>query len=450
VAAGLSVPNKVSITAATVTADISTSEAPDGATYTITWGDGAQSMTTDKNTPVPHTYTRVGQFTVDLKVTTPDATDEADILLTVAPAGGAPTASATTLVDHTPVTFTVTPPSQLGPGETVSAYNFYLTCEPSRGTVQKTARTQQPAPISQESTNTGTGPNTTVTEPINCIGQVLTGAEATLNDGGHFWLYGPTLTVTAAPPALKAVVTQTASRTGQVDLAGSTVDAVASSYPMFTINWGDGTSIENSDLSSVTLHQNLPTHRYDSPGTKTISIWIGDNRGSSATATRTITLTDPAATTAAITRVAGADRYATGVLASQQAFPTPGSANAVVLARGDQFADALTGIPLAKYRHAPLLVTPGGPNATLDPRVAAEIQRVLGPGTGKTVYLLGGTAALPQTVADYITNTLHYDVVRYAGTDRYATALTIAKNGLVQNGRIRHDTLRLGGVKPLI
>lgn len=421
--AGLSVPHEVSISSATVTADISSSEAPAGATYTIDWGDGVQSVTTDKDVPLGHTYTRVGGFGVTLKVTSSDGDDQQRAAVTVDPVGGAVAASATSLVDRSPVAVTVTPPSRLGTGESVTGYSVDLDCQPAYGTGQTSTYS-----ISASS-------DLSVTEPVYCIGRVLVSVLGTLNDGGRFRVDGPTLTVTAAQPVLHASVTVTAWHTAQVDLAGSTVDFAPTSYPMFSIDWGDGTSTKDGDLASASLHQSMPTHWYTTAGTKTVTIWIGDGVGPSATTTRTITLTDPAVT-ATVTPVAGADRYATGVLASQHAFPAAGSAGAVVLARGDQFADALTGIPLASYRHAPLLVTPGGSGATLDPRVAAEIQRVLGPGTGKTVYLLGGTAALPQGIADYITKTLHYRVVRYAGTDRYATALTIAKTGLDNPGRI--------------
>lgn len=58
----------------------------------ISWGDGVQSVTTDKNTPVPHIYTRVGKFTVDLKVTSPYGNDETNLLITATPFGGAMTA----------------------------------------------------------------------------------------------------------------------------------------------------------------------------------------------------------------------------------------------------------------------------------------------------------------------------------------------------------------------
>jgi putative cell wall-binding protein len=45
--------------------------------------------------------------------------------------------------------------------------------------------------------------------------------------------------------------------------------------------------------------------------------------------------------------------------------------------------------------------------------------------TGRTVYLLGGLSAIPASVAATLTG-LGYVVVRYAGADRYGTALAVA------------------------
>lgn len=132
----------------------------------------------------------------------------------------------------------------------------------------------------------------------------------------------------------------------------------------------------------------------------------------------------PAPTTpAAPVRVAGADRFATAIAASTAEFPTSGSAGAVVLARSDIYPDALVGTALAASKHAPLLFTNGG---ALTSATSAEIQRVLT--VGGTVYLLGGTAAIPDSVGVAVT-AMGYVVVRYSGADRYATALAVA-NGL--------------------
>ena len=90
-----------------------------------------------------------------------------------------------------------------------------------------------------------------------------------------------------------------------------------------------------------------------------------------------------------LSRVAGADRIATSILTSQTGFPTNLSASTVVLARADEFADALAGTPLAAHFQGPLLLTlTGGLTAALQ----SEIQRVLP--VGRTVYLLGGVQAI--------------------------------------------------------
>ena len=125
-----------------------------------------------------------------------------------------------------------------------------------------------------------------------------------------------------------------------------------------------------------------------------------------------------------VTRLAGTDRVATAIAVSGAGFPTAGSAKAVVLARSDDFADALAGTPLAIAKGAPLLLTP--PNG-LDPRVQGEILRVAP--RGITVYLLGGSSALAPSIDQAISG-LGDTPVRLAGADRFATAVAIAHTGL--------------------
>lgn len=69
----------------------------------------------------------------------------------------------------------------------------------------------------------------------------------------------------------------------------------------------------------------------------------------------------------------------------------------------------------------PMLLTYTG---ELDSRVAAELDRVLTPGA--TVFLLGGTSALSDTVEAAVLQ-MGYDVVRYGGADRYATSVAVAE-----------------------
>jgi putative cell wall-binding protein len=119
-------------------------------------------------------------------------------------------------------------------------------------------------------------------------------------------------------------------------------------------------------------------------------------------------------------RLSGSDRFGTAIAASQVEFPTAGTAGAVVLARSDDYPDALVGTALAAAKNAPLLFANGG---LLTLATQAEIQRVLP--AGGTVYLLGGLAAIPASVATSLTS-LGFVPVRYAGTDRFGTALAVA------------------------
>lgn len=121
----------------------------------------------------------------------------------------------------------------------------------------------------------------------------------------------------------------------------------------------------------------------------------------------------------AVARLAGADRYATAVTVSQAEFPT-GGAGAVVLARGDDFPDALVGTPLAAAKNAPTLLTTG---SSLPAATKTEIMRVLP--AGGTVYVLGSTTAVPASIATELTG-MGYQVTRYGGADRYATAVAVA------------------------
>jgi hypothetical protein len=120
-----------------------------------------------------------------------------------------------------------------------------------------------------------------------------------------------------------------------------------------------------------------------------------------------------------VVRLEGIDRIATAIDTSQATFPER-TAEAVALARADEYPDALAGGPLAVSKSAPLLLTRTG---ALDPATKAEISRVLA--TGKTVYILGGEEAVSAAVANEITG-MGYNVVRFGGADRFATAVAIA------------------------
>ncbi|WP_370327766.1 cell wall-binding repeat-containing protein [Euzebya sp.] len=100
-----------------------------------------------------------------------------------------------------------------------------------------------------------------------------------------------------------------------------------------------------------------------------------------------------------------------------------------VIARNDDFADALAGSSLS-FGQGPLLFTysPQSAPADRDPGQLATITRAELLRTlprGETVYLLGGTSALDPGLDEEIT-ALGYEVVRFAGTGREQTARLIS------------------------
>ena len=146
---------------------------------------------------------------------------------------------------------------------------------------------------------------------------------------------------------------------------------------------------------------------------------------------------------ATVYRIAGSDRIATAIKAAQtkkewgQGKVSSGNfVNGcnVILARDDDFADALVSGPLADVRNAPILVNP---TASLDSRVAAEIGILQGQCYSRNssrrqtagpfkVTIVGGISAISTNVVTQLHNDGFKNTERLQGIDRYATALSVA------------------------
>jgi len=119
-----------------------------------------------------------------------------------------------------------------------------------------------------------------------------------------------------------------------------------------------------------------------------------------------------------VTRIAGADRYATAVAISQT-YRDPG-VGAVYLATGLAFPDAMGAATAAAHHSTSVLLTAPG---SLPASVASELIR-LAPGE---VIIAGGLAAIGSDVEDAV-EALGLDVRRVAGPDRYATAVALSQD----------------------
>ena len=124
------------------------------------------------------------------------------------------------------------------------------------------------------------------------------------------------------------------------------------------------------------------------------------------------------ALTPGVTRIAGTNRYLTGVAASKRGFPL--GAAAVVIATGENWPDALGGSALAGAAHGPLLLTK---KDYLPAEVTAEVKRL---GAVKA-YVLGSTDAVSSAVETALVGMLgRANVVRLGGLNRYETARMVA------------------------
>jgi len=154
---------------------------------------------------------------------------------------------------------------------------------------------------------------------------------------------------------------------------------------------------------------------------------------------------DELASTYTVHRIAGSDRYATAAaIADEIGFNRVASLNGqrtAFVATGLTFADALTAGPLAIHGasssfHPILLVDGSVPAATSGAIARLGI---------KQVVILGGTTAVSKAVADKLAALTGNPVVRYAGTDRFDTAVRILDAGVHFYGMGLSEMLLLNG-----
>jgi predicted outer membrane repeat protein len=123
-----------------------------------------------------------------------------------------------------------------------------------------------------------------------------------------------------------------------------------------------------------------------------------------------------------VTRVFGATRYDTAIAISQASFPD-GTAQAVLIATGLNFPDALAAAATADILNAPLLLVPGNA-ADLPQSVADEIVRI----GADTIVVVGGTGAVSAGIYDDLDNLQGGDTItRLSGADRYETAIALSQ-----------------------
>jgi LAS superfamily LD-carboxypeptidase LdcB/putative cell wall-binding protein len=142
-----------------------------------------------------------------------------------------------------------------------------------------------------------------------------------------------------------------------------------------------------------------------------------------------------------VSRWSGIDRFATSTDISRHVFAGP--ADAVFVANGLDFPDALAGGPIAALEGAPLLLVSA---KAIPATVATELERL----DPHTIYILGGegviSTAVESRLGDYAES-----VERISGQDRYGTAVAVSQQGwntssttFITSGAIFADALSGG------
>lgn len=209
---------------------------------------------------------------------------------------------------------------------------------------------------------------------------------------------------------------------------------------VLVVDYGDGSEPETMTVRPLGPCGDFlkadADHTYDAEGTYDVTVTAIPETAAPEVATATVRV-GPGSM-----RVAGPDRFSTADEVAVQDFPDDGSADAVLLARGDAFADALASAGPALVAGAPVLLTGSAdvPAATLD-----QIARALG--DDGVVYLLGGEAAIGPEV-EAVLGGLGYETVRIAGSDRVETAVALARFLLAAGVEIDEVVLATAGDFP--
>ena len=141
------------------------------------------------------------------------------------------------------------------------------------------------------------------------------------------------------------------------------------------------------------------------------------------------------------TKLAGANRFETAIEVSKARFGYK-EADTVVIVGANALMDGLSAAPLAAAKKAPVLLADS--KAGLGRSTMDEIDRACKDLNRKTVYVVGGSNSVPQSVVKQLEDKFGAVVVRLSGDDRYDTSMEVASR-LVTDKHVNTELFVVGG-----
>ena len=131
--------------------------------------------------------------------------------------------------------------------------------------------------------------------------------------------------------------------------------------------------------------------------------------------------------TIGVDRYSGDNRYETAFAVADELKQLQGVSEFqnIIVAYGNDYADALGGSYLAKVKNAPILVINSRTESYVKDYIDENVQ------AGGTVYLLGGEGVVSRAFENSLTG---YNVVRLGGSNRYETNMNILREAGVSSG----------------
>lgn len=235
--------------------------------------------------------------------------------------------------------------------------------------------------------------------------------------------YTESSTVAQIAKLAQPVVKTTTNNDGKPVLSWSAVRG-ADRYEVYRAVSADGTYTNISSLTSTSYTDTAAsvgsTYYY-----KVLAASDMDQNANTESKVVNITCVAPAAS---IDRYSGNNRYETAFAVADALKEQQGvdKFENIIVAYGDNYADALAGSYLAKVKNAPILV--------VNSRMESYVKDYIDENTSKagTIYLLGGEGVVSRNFANSLTSS-GYNVKRLGGANRYETNMSILRESGVTN-----------------